>query len=119
LSQGFKEDPMSDFTVVDLMTTVRVKLEPGGCPMGPGPIQLPMPVTVAEEPNIADLQTLLEMKLSSYLGSPGLRLKDLADVVEFMKANGTPRNFKLNSAVVHEYRRVWDGLQDQESGSGA
>ena len=107
---------MSDLTVVDQMTTVRVKLMPGGGSMGPGPIQLPMPVTVANEPNIADLQTLLEMKLSSYVGSPVSRLKDLADVVELMQANKTSRDFKLNSEVVHEYQRVWDGLQDQESG---
>jgi hypothetical protein len=67
LDQGFKDDPMSDLTVVDLMTAFRVKLVPGGGSMGPGPIQLPMPVTLAKEPSIADLQTLLEMKLSSYV----------------------------------------------------
>jgi hypothetical protein len=112
LNQGFKEVPMSDLTVIDQMTTVRVKLMPGGGSTGPGPIQLPMPVTVANEPSIADLQTLLEMKLSSYVGSPVSRLKDLADVAELMKANRTPRDFKLNSEVVHEYQQVWDGLRE-------
>jgi hypothetical protein len=77
-----------------------------------------MPVTVANEPSIVDLQTLLEMKLSNYLGSPVSRLKDLADVVELMKANRTPRDFKLNSEVLYEYQQVWAGLQEEESGSG-
>ena len=113
LNQGFKEVPVSDLIVIDQITTVRVKLMPGGGSMGPGPLQLPMPVTVAIEPSIADLQTLLEMKLSSYLGSPVSRLKDLADVVELMKANRTPRDFKLNSEVVYEYQQVWDGLQEE------
>jgi hypothetical protein len=39
-------------------------------------------------------------------------LKDLVDVVELMKANRTPRDFKLNSEVVHEYQQVWDGLRE-------
>jgi hypothetical protein len=99
------------------MTTVRVKLMPGGGSIGPGPLQLPMPVTVASEPRIADIQTLLEMKMSSYLGSPVSRLKDLADAVELIKANKITREFKLNSDVVHEYHQVWDGLQEEKSGS--
>ena len=49
---------------------------------------LPMPSTVTLEPQIASLRTLIEIKLSSYLGSPRSRVKDLADVTELIKANG-------------------------------
>jgi hypothetical protein len=115
---GFKEVPESNMAVIDPMTTVRVNLIRGGGAMGPGPTPLPMPVTVASAPSIADLETLLEMKLSSYLGSPVSRLKDLADVVELIKANKMPRKFNLNPKIVHEYQQVWDGLQEEKSGSG-
>ena len=117
LGHGFNEIPGPNMAVIDPMTTVRVNLMPGGGAMGPGPIPLPMPVAVTSEPSIAALQTLLGMKLSSYFGSPVSRLKDLADVVELIKANKTPREFNLNSEVVHEYQRVWDGLQEERLGS--
>jgi hypothetical protein len=114
LDHGFEAVPVSNMTVIDRTTTVRVNLLPGGGVMREGPIPLPLPVTLAGEPIIADLQTLLVMKLSSYLGSPVSRLKDLADVVELIKANKTPRELNLNSEVVHEYQRVWDGLREKD-----
>ncbi len=113
--QGFRENPGSSMTVTDRTSKVEVDLLPGGASVGPGPLTLPMPVVLSTEPNIADLRTLLEIKLSTYLGSPVSRLRDLADVTELMKTNSPPRDFDIHPAVHPEYLRVWDGLQQERS----
>jgi hypothetical protein len=55
---------------------------------------------------------LLEMKLSGYIGAPWSRAKDLADVVELVKAKD-PRDFELDADVVMEFDRVWDELENE------
>jgi hypothetical protein len=67
---GFRENPGSSMTVTDRTSKVEVDLLPGGKSVGPGPLMLPMPAAVSAEPTIADLRILIEIKLSSYLGSP-------------------------------------------------
>jgi len=107
---GFRENPGSSMTVTDRQTKFEVDLLPGGGAVGKGPLLLPIPTEVTRTPNIADLKTLIEIKLSSYLGNPGSRLKDAADVVELIKANRIPREFTLNPKVKAEYERLWDEL---------
>jgi len=112
---GFRENPGSTMTVTDRVSKVEVDLLPGGGSVGPGPLKLPMPETVSTAPAIATLKTLIEIKLSSYLGSPLVRAKDLGDVVELMKANRPSRELgaELDPAVAEEYWRVWDGLEQE------
>jgi hypothetical protein len=109
---GFRENQGSSMTLTDRVTRVEVDLLPGGGSVGPGPLPLPMPTDISREPHIVDLQTLIEIKLSSYLGSPLKRAKDLADVVELMKANELPRDLPIAPAVRDEYLRIWDGLKE-------
>ena len=108
---GFRENPGSSMTVTDRISKVEVDLLPGGGSVGPGPLKLPMPVEVSTQPAIADLRTLVEIKLSSYLGSPGSRLKDLADVQELIKSNAMPQDFPLNPAVKAKYDELWTGYE--------
>ncbi len=108
---GFRENPGSSMTVTDRISKVEVDLLPGGRSVGPGPLMLPMPMEVSTQPAIADLRTLVEIKLSSYLGSPGSRLKDLADVQELIKSNDMPEDFPLNQAVRATYSELWVGLE--------
>jgi len=110
---GFRENPGSSMTVTDRATKVEVDLLPGGGTVGPGPMALPMPSVVSLEPQIADLRTLIEIKLSSYLGSPRSRVKDLADVTELIKANSLKLEQELAEPVVNTYRSVWQGLRDE------
>ena len=111
---GFRENHGSNMTVTDRVSKVEVDLLPGGKAVGPGPLVLPMPDTVSSEPRIADLRTLIEIKLSSYLGSPLSRLRDLADVIELIKSNLTPRDLSLDPAVRQTYLLTWDGLKDEK-----
>jgi hypothetical protein len=83
--------------------------------VGPGPLLLPMPVTVSSEPCIADLRTLIEIKLSSYLGSPVSRIQDMADVVALIRANAIPRSFALDASVQEKYWGTWDALESEKS----
>ena len=108
---GFRENPGSSMTVTDRTSMVEIDLLPGGGSVGPGPLQLPMPAEVATTPVIADLHMLLEIKLSSYLGSPLSRARDLGDVVELIKANHLPADFKLDAAVSAKYAEVHRGLE--------
>ncbi len=112
---GFRENPGSTMTVTDRISKVEVDLLPGGGSVGPGPLKLPMPVAVSTQPAIADLPTLIEIKLSSYLGSPGSRLKDLADVQELIKSNNLARDFKVDTAVQQKFDELWRGLNPSEA----
>ena len=114
---GFRENPGSSMTLTDRISKVEVDLLPGGGSVGPGPLKLPMPVAVSTQPTIADLRTLVEIKLSSYLGSPISRNQDLSDVIALIRANQMPEDFELRDAVSPKYREVWTGLQREERGS--
>lgn len=100
-------------TVTNGVTKIEIHLLPGGGAVGPGPMRLPLPTIVSTQPVIADLRTLMEIKLSSYLGSPRSRLRDLADVVELIKANHLPRTFDLHRDVRPQYLETWDGLEEE------
>jgi hypothetical protein len=52
-------------------------------------------LVVSDSPTIADLNTLIVIKLTSYLDSPTRRAQDLADVVRLVEANGLGRSSLL------------------------
>jgi hypothetical protein len=110
--RGFRPNPGSSMTLTDRETKVEVDLLPGGGSVGPGPLKLPLPTVVVSKPKFLDLPELIAIKLSSYLGSPGKRLKDLADVQELLKVRNLPRDLKLPKEVKDLYMKTWDGLQD-------
>jgi len=110
LISGFKENPGSSMTVTDRRTKAEVDLLPGGNKVGPGPLNLPIPTVVSEEPQFLTLEELLEIKLSSYMGTPTGRARDLGDVVELIKINSLPRDFAVDTRVKAAYEKVWDGL---------
>ena len=112
---GFRQNPGSGMTVTDRVTKVEIDFLPGGGSVGPGPLPLPLPTIISTEPAIADIRTLIEIKLSSYLGSPRSRLRDLADVIELVKANDLPRAFALQEEVQPQYLETWDGLKEEQA----
>ena len=109
---GFKETTGASMT--DNETGFAVLLLPAGGSVGPGPLKLPIPTEVTRTPKIADLRTLLQMKLSSRIGRPVGRAKDAADVVELIKANDLPEDFKLDPAVSAAYQKLWTDLHNEK-----
>jgi hypothetical protein len=109
--RGFRENPASSMTLTDRVTKVEVDLLPGGGSVGPGPLPLPIPAVVSAEPTLADLRTLIEIKLSSYLGSPISRNRDFSDVIELIKLNHLPREFPLDATVQTQFQQTWDALE--------
>jgi hypothetical protein len=109
---GFKQNPGSRMTVTDRENRVEIDLLPGGKKMDPGPLALPMPTRVSDEPQVLTLEKLISAKLSTYLGRGMDRVRDLADVVELVKANRSPRDLDVDPKVQHEYEKIWDGLQE-------
>lgn len=107
---GFKQNPGSKMTVTDRETKIEVDLLPGGSKVDPGPLTLPMPITVSDQPQILSLERLISAKLSTYLGRGIERARDYADVVELIKANRPPRDFPVDPAVREEFHRIWDAL---------
>jgi hypothetical protein len=108
--RGFKKNAGPSMALIERVTKVEVDLLPGGGSVGPGPLKLPLPTSVSETPDIADLKTLIEIKLSSYLGSPTRRAQDLADVVRLVQANGLNRGFVIAAEVREQYLAILDGL---------
>jgi RNase P/RNase MRP subunit p30 len=58
---------------------------------------------------VIELPRLIELKLASGLTDP-LRLRDLADVLDLIRALDLPRDLadEIDSSVRHEYLRMWD-----------
>lgn len=81
----------------------------------PKPVRFPDPGAVARRTPTAafvPLETLIELKLASGLSAPH-RLKDLADVLELIKAAQLPRELeqKLDASVRGKYAALWDAAQ--------
>jgi hypothetical protein len=106
-----QENGYARFTNDVDITKVEVDLLPGGGAVGPGPLRLPLPIVVNSEPVIADLKTLIEIKLSSYMGSPTRRAQDLADVVQLIQVNGLSRSYIVDAAVQNQFKAILDGLE--------
>ena len=94
---------------------LEVNLLRGGARADSGPVALPMPQTVSDEPQILDLERLISVKLSSYIGAGIHRIQDYSDAVELMKANHLPRDYGVDARVRNLYQRTWDGLRPDDS----
>lgn len=112
---GFKPNPGSKMTVTDRETKVDVDLLPGGGKVDPGPLALPMPLHVSDEPQILTLEKLISAKLSTYMGRGIERSQDHADVVKLVQANHLSRDFGVDPQVRDEYQKIWDALHDKEA----
>lgn len=131
---GFDEGPGS---AIDPETRVRIDLLPSperarglpgsvdvSCPRAPfsghlpkrgerldlGPVALPMPTVVSDEPRILTLEDLISTKLSAYAGRGIDRAQDYADVVKLIQANALPRHYGVAQEVRALYERIWDEL---------
>ncbi len=109
---GFNPNPGSSMTLTDRDTKVEVDLRPGGCILDPGPLVLPMPVTVSEIPQVLTLEKLISAKLSTYLGRGTQRVQDYADVVKLIQVNALPRDFGVEPEVSEMFHKLWDEMQE-------
>ncbi len=107
---GFKANPGSRMTVTDRETKVEVDLLPGGHKVDSGPLTLPMPTQVSDQPQILPLERLISSKLSTYIGRGIQRAQDYADVVKLIRANDLPRDYDVDPKVRELYRKLWDEL---------
>jgi hypothetical protein len=78
----------------------------------PKPVAFPNPKSVAHEiegVSYITLQALIELKLASGMTNSE-RMKDLADVIELIKALDLPSTFadSLNQFVRDKYKQLWD-----------
>lgn len=112
---GFRANPGSKMTVTDRETRVEIDLLPGGGKVDPGPLTLPMPVDVSEEPQILTLKSLISSKLSTYMGRGIDRAQDYADVVKLIQANQLPRGYGVHLEVLDLYYKIWDELHTGKS----
>ncbi len=80
----------------------------------PKPVAFPDPSTAIRRGSIAwlPLEKMIELKLASGLSAPH-RLKDLADVLELIKATSLPRELsaKLDASVRAKYDELWTAAQ--------
>jgi hypothetical protein len=81
----------------------------------PKPVRFPDPVEVAVRgvrAALLPLPRLIEIKLASGLSAPH-RLRDLADVLELIRAAGLPIGLadELDASVRDKYRELWQAAQ--------
>jgi hypothetical protein len=81
----------------------------------PKAVRFPDPAEVAvvgERVNVLALPTLLELKLASGMSAPH-RLRDLADVLELVRAAKLPEALaeQLDASVRDKYRELWRAAQ--------
>jgi hypothetical protein len=112
---GFKENPGSKMTVTDRDTRVEIDLLPGGDKVDPGPLTLPMPTHVSDEPQLLTLEYLISSKLSTYLGRGIQRIQDYADVAKLIEANELSRAFGVDPKVSGLYHKIWDELHAKDA----
>jgi hypothetical protein len=84
----------------------------------PKPVRFPDPATIAvrgEHGAFLPLETLIELKLASGLSAPH-RLKDLADVLELIRAANLPASLaaKLDPSVRPKYAELWNAAQTRD-----
>jgi hypothetical protein len=84
----------------------------------PKSVRFPDPAAVAvrgEHGAFLPLETLIELKLASGLSAPH-RLKDLADVLELIRAAGLPESLadRLDASVRAKYRELWTAAQTHD-----
>jgi len=112
---GFKENHGSKMTITDRETKVEIDLLPGGSKLDPGPLTLPMPSQVSDQPQVLTLERLISSKLSTYIGRGIDRAQDYADVVKLTQANDLSRDFGVDPKVRDLYQTIWDELHPQKS----
>lgn len=86
----------------------------------PKPVAFPDPAEVGVEfdgVRFLSLPSLVELKLASGMTNVN-RLKDLADVIELIKARDLPAEFaeELNPYVRDKYLELWRGLRESPAG---
>jgi len=108
-------NPGSKITVTDRETKVEIALLPGGDKVDPGPLTLPMPTHVSDEPQLLTLDYLISSKLSTYLGRGIQRIQDYADVAKLIQANGLSRDYGVDPKVSGLYRQTWDELHAEDA----
>jgi len=78
-----------------------------------GPVTLPVPTVVSDEPRVLMLEDLISTKLSAYAGRGIDRAQDYADVVKLIQANALPRQYGVAKEVRALYERIWDELNSR------
>ena len=109
---GFKANPGSKMKVTDRETKVEIDVLPDGGNVGPGPLTLPMPTKVSDQPQLLTLPKLISIKLSSYIGNGAKRLWDAADVSNLIQVNNLPRDYLVDAKVRDAYHKLWDEIHE-------
>ena len=114
LGKGYVEECPGSRGMRDTETEVDIDVVVAGEYPGDGkpkPVAFPDPASAAvrgQRVALLPLPTLIELKLASGLSAPH-RLKDLADVLELVRALSLPRNLaaSLDASVRPKYEELW------------
>jgi hypothetical protein len=121
LGRGYLEKFPGSKTLRDTTNGVTIDILIAGEFPGDGkpkPVVFPEPSSVAEKVeglSLMPLPRLVELKLASGMTAPH-RIKDLADVLELIRATGLPVELgeALDASVREKYRELWHSAQAPE-----
>jgi hypothetical protein len=122
LGRGYAEKSPGSKGLRDTVNNVEIDVLLAGDYPGDGkpkPVSFPDPARVArrgERAAFLPLESLVELKLASGLSAPH-RLRDLADVLELVRAARLPESLaeQLDPSVRDKYRELWQAAQVRES----
>ena len=118
LGRGFVEKFPGSTGVREVETGVAIDFLVAGDFPGDGkpkPVHFPSPDTVSidvEGMRVVDLRTLIELKLAAGISAPD-RLRDLADVIELVRANRLDKGYadSLDASVQAKFLELWTTAQ--------
>lgn len=121
LGRGYRERVPGGRGLRDVETGVDVDVVLAGEFPGDGkpkPVAFPDPGTTAlrgRRVALLPLETLIELKLASGMSAPH-RLKDLADVLELIRAQSLPHELRssLDPSVRPKYDELWQAAQTRD-----
>jgi hypothetical protein len=119
LGRGYVEKFPGSRALRDTQENVTIDVLVTGAYPGDGqpkPIAFPDPSQEAyrgKTVSLLPIERLIELKVASGMSAPH-RLKDLADVIELIKACNLPLDLDVHEYVRAKYRELWDAAQHRD-----
>jgi hypothetical protein len=123
LGNGYSSKPDEEIVVIDIENQEEIDLLQAGKPVAMSDVPMPMPSGANTTPVICDIETFIDLKIGSFLGSESMgpkyvRFQDRSDIHNLMLRKQLPRNLLNGKIHQKEYEYLWDVLDEKREMEG-